>query len=86
MLNSDRVEPHRTSAMTASNSRSESELPSELYDLVIQVFATESKALEWLQRPHPVLGGSTPLAVTSTSIGAQRVKGVLAAIKYGGVV
>lgn len=57
--------------MTALEPQFELELPSELYVLAIEVFATEAKALEWLQRPHPQLDGSTSLAVAQTSSGAQ---------------
>lgn len=85
-MNSDSTAAQRAPALAAATPRVKSELPSELYELAIEVFATEAEALEWLQRPHPILDGSTPLEIALTPTGAQRVKGVLAAIKYGGVV
>lgn len=72
--------------MAASTPRVRPELSSELYDLATEVFATEAEALVWLQRPHPVLDGSTPLAMAKAPLGTLRVKGILVAIKYGGVV
>jgi|AntAceMinimDraft_12_1070368.scaffolds.fasta_scaffold17662_4 putative toxin-antitoxin system antitoxin component (TIGR02293 family) len=58
----------------------------ELDAIAAETFETESDASEWLRRPHPMLDGETPLAAAKTSFGSQRVKDMLLAIKYGGVV
>lgn len=58
----------------------------ELEGIAAETFATEVEASAWLNRPHPMLDGETPLAAAKTSFGAQRVKDILLAIKYGGVV
>ena len=58
----------------------------ELDAMAAETFATEAEASAWLSRPHPMLEGETPLAAAQTSFGGQRVKDILLAIKYGGVV
>lgn len=58
----------------------------ELEAMAAETFATESEAAAWLGRPHPMLDGETPLAMSQNSFGGQRVKDILLAIKYGGVV
>lgn len=58
----------------------------ELDAIAAETFATEAEASAWLSRAHPMLDGETPLAAAKTSFGAQRVKDILLAIKYGGVV
>lgn len=57
----------------------------ELEALALDVFATEHGAHQWLKTEHPMLGES-PIAAASTSYGAQRVREILTAIRYGGVV
>ena len=57
----------------------------ELEALVQDVFASETAAHDWLKTEHPQLGES-PITAASTSYGAQRVREILTAIKYGGVV
>ena len=44
-----------------------------------------SKAARWLQRPNRALGGSTPLALVDTELGARTVENILGRIAYGGV-
>ncbi len=44
-----------------------------------------SKATRWLRRPNRALGGSTPLDLVDTEIGARTVENVLGRIAYGGV-
>lgn len=56
----------------------------ELDGMAAETFETEAEASAWLNRPHPMLDGETPLAVAMNSFGAQRVKDILLAIKYGG--
>ena len=58
----------------------------ELDGMAAETFVTEAQASAWLRRPHPMLDGETPLAAAKTSFGTQRVKDILLAIKYGGVV
>lgn len=49
-------------------------------------FETEDDARVWLERPHPLLDGESPLEAAKTTTGAQHVKQILIAIKYGGAV
>jgi uncharacterized protein (DUF2384 family) len=56
----------------------------ELEAFALDVFATEQGAHAWLKSGHPLLGES-PIDAASTSYGAQRVREILTAIKYGGV-
>lgn len=58
----------------------------ELEELANDTFETEEAALGWLRRPHPMLDNERPLEAAKTSFGAQRVKDILIAIQYGGVV
>jgi putative toxin-antitoxin system antitoxin component (TIGR02293 family) len=57
----------------------------ELDQLAVDTFETEDEARHWLRRPHPLLDGDDPLSAAKTSYGAQRVKDILTAVKYGGV-
>ena len=58
----------------------------ELDEIANDTFESEETALGWLRRAHPMLAGESPLQAAKTSFGAQRVKDILIAIKYGGVV
>jgi len=58
----------------------------ELDTLARDVFETPEEAAAWLRRPHPMLDGETPMDCAKSSFGAERVKDILNAIKYGGVV
>ena len=58
----------------------------ELDQMASDTFETDEESSQWLRRPHPMLEGETPLQAAKTSFGAQRVKDILLAIKYGGVV
>ncbi len=58
----------------------------ELDQMAADTFESEAEASQWLRRPHPMLDGETPLESARTSYGAQRVKDILLAIQYGGVV
>lgn len=58
----------------------------ELGQMATDTFETEDEASAWLRRPHPMLDGDSPLELAKTSYGAQRVKDILIAIRYGGVV
>jgi putative toxin-antitoxin system antitoxin component (TIGR02293 family) len=57
----------------------------ELDQIAHDTFETAAEASAWLKRAHPSLDGETPLECAKSSYGAQRVKDVLLAIKYGGV-
>lgn len=58
----------------------------ELDDLAKGTFESPEEAAGWLRRPHPMLDGESPLECAKSGYGAQRVKDILVAIKYGGVV
>jgi uncharacterized protein (DUF2384 family) len=56
----------------------------------LQVFATEvfgrdEPARKWLQTPHPMLDGLPPSTFASNEVRAQKVRGMLASLKHGGV-
>lgn len=57
----------------------------ELDQMAVDTFETEDEARNWLRKPHPMLEGDVPLSAAKTSYGAQRVKDILTAVKYGGV-
>lgn len=40
-------------------------------------------ARKWMNNPHPLLGGKTPIAVASTEVGARSVERILIEIVYG---
>lgn len=48
-----------------------------------QVFGDGAEARTFIHRPHPELGGQSPLAAASTELGARRVEAVLNALEYG---
>jgi putative toxin-antitoxin system antitoxin component (TIGR02293 family) len=58
----------------------------ELDRLAEEVLASPEEAAAWLSRAHPMLDGETPLECAKSAFGAQRVKDILVALKYGGVV
>ncbi len=58
----------------------------ELDQLAVDTFEDEESASQWLQRPHPLLEGESPLQAAKSAYGTQRVKDILLAIQYGGVV
>lgn len=58
----------------------------ELDQMACDTFESEAEASRWLRQPHPMLDGETPLEAAKTGYGTQRVKDILLAIKYGGVV
>jgi putative toxin-antitoxin system antitoxin component (TIGR02293 family) len=58
----------------------------ELDTLARDTFETPEEAAGWLRQPHPMLEGEAPLDFAKSSFGAERVKDILNAIKYGGVV
>jgi putative toxin-antitoxin system antitoxin component (TIGR02293 family) len=58
----------------------------ELEAMATDTFETDDAAHGWLRRPHAMLEGECPLEAAKTSFGTRRVKDMLVAIKYGGVV
>ena len=58
-------------------------LPQDLLDLAMQVFGAEAPA--WLDKPHKLLDGQTPAAFAAGG-GLEKVRSMLNAIQYGGVV
>ena len=58
----------------------------ELEAVATDTFESDDAAHGWLRRQHPMLEGECPLAAAKTSFGTRRVKDMLIAIKYGGVV
>jgi putative toxin-antitoxin system antitoxin component (TIGR02293 family) len=50
-----------------------------------EVFGAIEAAHTWLKKPHPLLDGAAPGAYANNEFGAQKVRGMLAALKYGGV-
>jgi putative toxin-antitoxin system antitoxin component (TIGR02293 family) len=58
----------------------------EIDQMAAETFESEAESSNWLRKPHPMLDGETPLECAKSSYGTQRVKDILLAIKYGGVV
>lgn len=58
----------------------------ELDAMARDTFETDGEAAAWLRQPHPMLDGETPLDCAKSGFGAERVKDILNAVKYGGVV
>ncbi|MEJ8810395.1 antitoxin Xre/MbcA/ParS toxin-binding domain-containing protein [Variovorax ureilyticus] len=57
---------------------------SDLLVRAAEVFGDDGPA--WMTKPHPLLDGKTPLEFASNEFGAERVREILSAIEYGGVV
>ncbi len=55
----------------------------ELEVLSNDVFENEDEATSWMHRSHPLLDNEAPLQSAKSSFGAQRVKDLLIATKYG---
>ena len=58
----------------------------ELDQMAVDTFESEEEASVWLRTRHPMLDGETPLECARSSYGTQRVKDILVALRYGGVV
>jgi len=50
----------------------------------IDVLGDEPSAHRWLETPNPALGDERPLEIIDTGYGAEAVRRVLGAIRYGG--
>jgi len=57
----------------------------ELDSFAQEAFESLEEAAEWMRRPHPMLNGEAPRDCAKSSSGAERVKAILVAIKFGGV-
>ncbi len=57
----------------------------EMERMAVDTFETKEEASLWLKEPHPILGEKSPLQMAETETGTLKVKSILAAIKYGGV-
>jgi hypothetical protein len=53
--------------------------------LAEEVFESKESAASWMSRPNKTLGGSTPIILCETEIGAKQVRRVLQALESGGV-
>lgn len=58
----------------------------EIQQIATDTFGSLEEASKWLNTPHPLFDLKTPLLEAKSSYGAQHVKDMLIAIKYGGVV
>ena len=58
----------------------------ELTTLATETFGTAEKASLWLSKPHPLLRGKSPMEIATNEYGVGKVKSMLFAIRYGGVV
>ena len=57
----------------------------QLQLLAADVFGGVEPARTWLYKPHPMLDGMAPSHFADNEFGAQKVRGMLAGLKYGGV-
>lgn len=57
----------------------------QLQFFAADVFGSLDSARKWLHKPHPSLDGIAPLDFADNEFGAQKVRGMLAGLKYGGV-
>jgi putative toxin-antitoxin system antitoxin component (TIGR02293 family) len=58
----------------------------ELSVMATQTFGTEERGAQWLDKPHPLLDGRSPMEYANNSYGLAKVKSMLDAIRFGGVV
>lgn len=58
----------------------------ELLALLRQTFASPADARRWWVTPHPLLDSQVPCEVAKTASGAERVRDILVALRFGGVV
>ena len=57
----------------------------QLQFFAADVFGSVDLARKWLHKPHPSLDGISPSDYADNEFGAQKVRGMLAGLKYGGV-
>lgn len=58
----------------------------ELQSFADDTFETSEAASAWMRRGHEMLEGETPLEWAKSGYGAQRVRELLVALKFGGAV
>ena len=55
-----------------------------VWALAVEVWGSEEKARDFLNRPHPLLEGAVPMdAVFATEVGAREVEEILGRLLYG---
>lgn len=52
--------------------------------LVVAIFATQVTATQWMSAPNKALGGTAPIMLCETEIGAKQVRRILQALEWGG--
>ena len=53
-------------------------------NLAEEVFEGQDAAAQWMSKPNKALGGTAPIMLCDTEIGAKQVRRVLHALEYGG--
>ena len=54
-----------------------------LYSMAAEVLEDKSAAAQWLRAPQSALGGSVPLELAATDIGARAVESLLGRMEHG---
>lgn len=54
-------------------------------NLAHEVFEDQDAAAKWMSAPNKALGGTAPILLCETEIGAKQVRRVLHALEWGGV-
>lgn len=57
----------------------------ELLAVATRYIGDEKKARQWIEGPHPFLGGVTPLQLVGTPEGDELILRSLMSIAYGGL-
>lgn len=81
-----RIVPEATFKRRTRLSAEESERTERLARVIAAAeyaWSDPADAREWLSRPHPELGGRTPLELAMTELGARQVEAVLDRMVYG---
>ena len=55
----------------------------QVIERAVDVFESESSALDWLKHANPALGGNTPLFLMDTELGSTAVMHTLGRIEHG---
>jgi len=58
----------------------------ELTMMATTTFGTLENGVAWLKKPHPLLDGQSPLEYATNAYALARVKSMMSALRYGGVV
>ncbi len=57
---------------------------SRIFELTLDLFEGDvDEARRWLQTPNPALGGDSPLAFSSTDVGAREVEHLIGRLEHG---